>query len=240
MNGHLSEEELILVYYREPEAPSWAGSHLNSCPACRRAAGELAEALALCSEFEVPEPGPEYGRSAWARLAPALEDGPPRTRSLWHRGWTPAWGLALACAVLIAAFIAGRVTGPQRQPAITAGLSAQARQRILAIALADHLERAGMVLTEIANEGEPSAQRTVAEDLVDEGHLLRQSLAASGGSATLEIVDEVERILVDVANAPDLVDPTEARRLRERLDSGSLLFKVRVLETNLYKDGRTI
>ena len=75
---------------------------------------------------------------------------------------------------------------------------------------------------------------------MDEGHLLRQSLAASGGSATLEIVDEVERILVDVANAPDLVDPTEARRLRERLDSGSLLFKVRVLETNLYKDGRTI
>ncbi len=240
MNGHLSEEELILVYYKEPDAPSWAGAHLNSCPACRGAAEALAEALALCADFEVPEPGPEYGRSAWARLAPALEDGQPRGRSHWLWGWSPAWGLALACAAILAAFLAGRVTVPRTQPAITTGLSAQARQRILAIALADHLERAGMVLTEIANEGEPAAQRTVAEDLVDEGRLLRQSLAASGGSATLEIVDEMERVLVDVANAPEKVAPAELRRLRERLDSGSLLFKVRVLETNLYKDGTTI
>ncbi len=232
---HLSEEDLILLYYREPEARADGVAHLQECRACRESAKALAETLELCSALETPEPSVDYGRSTWAQLAPLLEDRPQRR---W--AWKPVWGLAGAFAALVAAFLIGRATVPSRGVPMTAGLSAQARQRILAISLADHLERAGMVLTEVANEGDPASQRPQAEDLVDEGRLLRQTLAESGESATLEIVDEVERVLVEVANTPDQINAVEVRRLRDRIDSGSLLFKAKVLETNLYKDGKTI
>jgi hypothetical protein len=126
-----------------------------------------------------------------------------------------------------------------------AGLSSQARERILEISLADHLDRAGMLLTEISNTGTPDArgfalERGRAQDLVEEGRLMRQTLEMRGGSATLAFLDEVERFLLEVANAPDAVNPGEMREMRERIGSGSLLFKVRIIEANLRTQGQKL
>ncbi len=42
-----------------------------------------------------------------------------------------------------------------------------------------------------------------AEDLVQEGRLMRQSLAAQGESATTNFMDEVETVLTEAAHTPD-------------------------------------
>jgi hypothetical protein len=153
-------------------------------------------------------------------------------------------GVAATIVILVGAFLLGRGSRVP-QPALFAGLSNQARERILEISLADHLDRAGMLLTEISNAGDSgsmdfAAERGRAQDLVEEGRLMRQTLARQGMSPTLTFLDEVERFLLEVANAPDSVSPREVRELQERIGSGSLLFKVRIIESNLRMQGQKL
>jgi hypothetical protein len=232
--NHLSEEDLVLLYYGEPGAPKDGRLHLRECSKCRAAAESLAQMLDACSEWAIPEPGAEFGRSVWARLAPALEDRP----GYRIRYWLAA---AAVAALVIAAFLAGRATS-RSAPTITAGLSRQARARILAISLADHLERAQLLLTEVANMNPADAsqfasERARAQDLVDEGRLIGQW---SGAGERTALLDEVERTVMEVANAPDRVDTDQLLALQRRMDSDSLLFKVRIIEANLRTSGHRL
>ncbi len=145
--------------------------------------------------------------------------------------------LTALALLLIAVFVAGRLSRPAAPP-LMAGLSDQARERILAIAVADHLERVQVLLTEISNSSDASlknfaADRLLAEDLVQEGRLMRQTLAARGDTATTGFLDEVERFLIEAEHTPDSATAGEVLGLREQLESASLLFKVRVVESNL-------
>jgi hypothetical protein len=49
----------------------------------------------------------------------------------------------------------------------------------------------------------------------------------------LPVLDEVGRFVLEVANAPDRVGAVEIQRLQQRIDAESLLFKVRIIESNL-------
>lgn len=239
---HLSEEDLILIYYNEPGVAQDLRAHVAECSECRAAAQSLRQTLDLCDEWSVPEPDAEFERTVWAGLAPALV-GPPRP-SWWFA--PKAWVAAAAAIVLMAgAFTLGRLSNGRRSTpaAVVAGLSNQARERILAISLADHFDRAGILLTEISNSGDTGGfalERSRAQDLVEEGRLMRQTLALNGKSATAGFLDDVERFLLEVANAPDMVSAEEVRQMRERIGAGSLLFKVRIIETNLRTQGQKL
>jgi hypothetical protein len=222
---HLSEEDLILIYYNEPGADR---AHLAQCEQCRAAAVSLARVLDGCNEWQATMPDAELERSVWARLVPELE--PHRTRPVWR------W-LSAACAiaaVLVLAFLAGRWSQKPR-PSIMAGLSAQAQRRILEISLADHLDREEMLLTEIANTDGP-VDRSRAQDLVEEGRILRQTLASDGDTTAVAVLDELERFMLEAANSP----APRAPELRERIASDSLLFKVRIVESNLRTEGQKL
>ena len=225
---HLSEEDLILIYYGEPGVSEGAHAHLAECGQCRAAADALAQTLDLCNEWTVPTPDAGFERRVWQ-----YRPHPWAMPRVWM-------GVAATIVILIGAFLLGRASRVPQQPAILAGLSNQARERILEISLADHLDRAGMLLTEISNAGDFGAERGRAQDLVGEGRLMRQALARQGESSTLTFLDEVERFLLEVANTPDSVSPREVRELQQRISSGSLLFKVRVIESNLRTQGQRL
>jgi hypothetical protein len=100
-----------------------------------------------------------------------------------------------------------------------------------------------MLLTEISNARDTDAadfspERTRAQDLVEEGRLMRQMLASRGESATLAFLDEVERFMLEVANSSDRIRPEEIQELQRRIGAGSLLFKVRIIESNLRTEGQ--
>jgi hypothetical protein len=237
--SHLTDEELVLHHFGEAEDPA-AVAHLSECAACRAALEALRRDLEAVPVPEPPERGADYGAQVWARLRPLLEAAPvvsfeparPRAgRREMRRVWAPI-GLA---ASLVLAFLLGR-HWPHEAPA---PVSAAARERILLVAVGDHLERSEMLLVELVNagaDGKPvdiSTQQQYAEELVGANRLYRQTVVRAGEPGMASLLDELERLLVEVAHRPSSLSPSDLADIRSRIESRGLLFRVRVIETQV-------
>jgi hypothetical protein len=236
-NQHLTEDDLVLHYYGELDGAT-AGSteqHLSCCANCRESFARLQRVMAAVDAIPEPVLPEGFERTVWARLEPALA---PR-----RRGWfswialTPA-PLALAAAVLVlvsAAFFAGRIT--KEPPVSTIASTTDLRERVLLTDVGEHLDRSQMMLVDLVtadpDDIDMRAERERAEELVAANRLYRQTAAATGEARIKELLDELERLLVELAASPDELSPAEMGRVRERLDANGLLFKVRVLSSTL-------
>ena len=68
---HLNEDDLILHYYGEAKSAEHGNeSHLESCAECGAAWHQLRRVMDAIDAAPVPEPGPSFERTVWARLAP--------------------------------------------------------------------------------------------------------------------------------------------------------------------------
>jgi hypothetical protein len=253
-HGHLSEETLILHYYSETDTADAIDAHLATCAACRVEFGRLRQVLTLVDLQEAPEPGPGFERQVWARLAPQL---PPTKQSRFdsNRGnwlarlfspgprWAYAGGLA---ALLLAAFIAGRVSRdvPSGPPAATTvATDDDLSQRVLVFAVVDHLDRTEMMLVELLNSDDAasSAGALRARELVAENRLYRVSATQAGDEAVSDVLDDLERVLVEIANTPDTAGPEALDAVRQRIASQGLLFRVRVVHSEMRaRERRTV
>jgi hypothetical protein len=211
---HPSEEDLVMLYYRE--APEDIRTHLESCAECRTAYRNLVRVLDACDDLPVAEPHAAFESRMWHQIRPRLH--PPRERNRW-------WVLAGAAAMLVLAFLAGRFSRPSHE--VPLAVSAEGRRRVLEMALTDHLERSQMVLTEFANSPDAPEERQRARNLIDENRLYRQTATDHGDRALTQVLDDLERVLLEVSHG---TDPAE---IKSRMDSESLLFKLRVLESHL-------
>ena len=238
---HATEEDLVLHYYGELTAADEArtSAHIGGCQDCHRAYRRLQQVLVAVDEAAVAAPElPEgFERTVWARLEPGLDQR--------HRGWlarlcpSPAnLGWATAALVIAAiAFYAGRLSPgrPQVSPEIAA--STQVRERILLVDLGDHLDRSQRVLIELvsAEGGGPAnrGERDRAEQLVVANRLYRATATSTGDTAVVDLLDQLERVLVEVAASPSDLSSGEMDDIRQRIESGSLLFKVRVVSSEL-------
>lgn len=226
MSAHLSEEDLILHHYGEPGRED-AAAHLDACAECRGRRDGLARDLAALKD-EAPERGERYEAELWARLEPRLDAARPaafRPRRLLAP-------LALA-ASLVLAFLIGRMTQPPTRPAP----STVHRDRLLMGAVEDHLERSRRVLVELAGapaQNAPvdiSAEQASAANLVANNRLYRQSAVRAGEARVADVLDELERLLVEIANGPAEMSPADIRDLRKRIEDHGLLFKVKALQS---------
>ncbi len=242
--NHLSEEQLILHYYGEEDDALAAERHLGECEDCRTLYGSLQRTLNVVDSLPVPEPGAEYGEQVWKRIEHRL---PARRRARWLWALPAPWRWAAAsaafAALLVAAFLAGRFYPHPRQPVQLAAADPQAGERILLVAVGDYLERSQMVLIELANAHSPgsldiSSEQERAVDLVSENRLYRQTAGHTGDSAVASVLDELERVLLDITHAPSRLSAGELEKLRQRLEAEGILFKIRVLGSNVRNQER--
>jgi hypothetical protein len=243
---HLSEEQLIAYQDGETAERDTAAAHINSCAECQAELNRLAEMLAAYQALPVPDPGEDYGGHAWQQIAPRLQE----KRSHWWQVLLEPRRLTvtgLVAALLLVAFLAGRVSKhvDHGDAALTAE---QVRQRVLLLAVGEHLGRSEMVLMEIANAGPEGAsvkpvnltsQRRRAEELLDENRLYRQTALQEGDTGIANVLDELERVLLDVAHSPGNVTPAQFKSIRQRIDDDGLLFKVRVLTKEIERRENT-
>ena len=225
--NHLTEEQFVLYYYGEGDGSPAVRAHLDACEVCRAEYASLQRVLNVVDSAPVPERDANYGAQVWSRLQPSL-GGKRRWKLpiLWPaRHWAAA---AIVATLLVAAFLAGRYYS--KAPQQTAG---QVRERILLVAVGDHLERSQMILVELVNArpGQPldvTSERERAEDLVAENRLYRQTAVHSGDTRVASVLDELEPVLLDIAHGPDRLTPEELEKLRQRIEGDGILFKVRV------------
>jgi hypothetical protein len=241
---HLTDDDLILHYYGEtsPGDERQATLHLQQCGLCRVEYTRLQRVLASIDERSVSvEPGPAFERTVWARLEPALE---PARRS-WV-GWlltSPApLGLAAAVVVLVVgAFFAGRALSPAPAAPTAAAVAAaadQIRERILLSDVGEHLDRSQMALVDLVSGDDNStldiaSERSRAEQLVADNRLYRQTAEETGDVLLSQLLDEIERVLTDVAAAPEAGSSRDLADVRRRIESRDLLFKVRVIASEI-------
>lgn len=139
--------------------------------------------------------------------------------------------------LLVLAFLLGRVSVQPPAP-----IPARASQRVLLVALSDHLERSQMVLAELVNS-DPGRrlpldlERERAADLVGENRLFRQSAMKTGDRAIADVLDDLERVLLAIAHGPENLKPGELEELQKRIEEKGILFKIRVLGSNVREKG---
>jgi hypothetical protein len=235
--NHLSEEQIVLHYYGDAEEAAEVERHLAACPECRAEFGRVQSILKQIEPLEVPEPPASFEEKTWLNLRDRL----PEKRGFLQRLFQgqQKWALAGAMVVLLAmAFLAGRFwprTGQQvaQQP------PAQVNpQRVVLVAVGDHLERSQMLLVEIMNADTKgpinfSNEQAEARDLLDSNHLYRVSSQQTGDPQVARLLDQLGRVLAEIANGPAEVSPGDLEQVRHTIQSEGLLFKVRVVSSEV-------
>lgn len=237
---HLADDTLMLHYYRELDvaARGAAVRHLASCPECRERLAQLEHVLATVDDLPEADPPSGLADRVWAQLLPVVSDArmkPPRVVS-----W-PRWAVAGLAATLVAAFLAGWLVRGRSGGEAPVPVMAEApavRERVVLIAVGEHLDRSQTVLVELLNAPEDArhvlaAERERASDLVAANRLYRQTAMQAGDEALSEVLDDLERVLVEIANSSPESTVREIERMRARIEAHGILFRVRVMSSDV-------
>jgi hypothetical protein len=248
---HLSDEDLLLDYYGEAEdARPDIRQHLASCAECRALDRELRGVLALVDNEPLPDAPVGFEREMWARLEPHIarsafrQSGevrlePDTTYRAFWRFEFPRWALAASAAALaVASFWLGRVWDPAPAPVASVNGGQAVGERMLRNEVEEHLERTQRVLLELANADDSApvalaGNREHAADLVAAGRLYRRSVEDIGDAETRDLLEAVERVLVEIANGPEIESSNDLSEVRARISDLDLIFRLRLMTAEM-------
>jgi hypothetical protein len=226
---HLTDDQLTLLYYNEASAEE--RSHAVSCEHCRLRFAALAQFMDAVRDVPVADPRPQWEQRLWPAIAPRVAEALTRRKPLWSRLYVMAPALA---AVFAAVFFAGMYTQNRFDRNHPESFSPKSRERVLLITMGDHLDRSQIVLAELANAPESgktdiSSEQQLATRLLGENRLLRQTAQHVGDASDAALLDQLERVLLDIAHSPAEVSSSELKDLQDRIEAQGLLFKVRIV-----------
>lgn len=243
--NHMTEEQLIAYRDGESRGREVFTQHLNDCAECQHEMDKIDALFAALDAMPIPDPGEDFGRRVWQEISPRLPDKrPPWWQTFFQPRRLVAVG-AMAALILLAFFI-GRFTKKNSLGSDVAD-SGKVRERVLVVAVGDHLGRSEMILMELANAEPEKGQKLMniyaeqkrAEDLLEENRLYRQTALRDGDTAMASTLDELERVLLDIANSPDEVTPAQFEAIQKRIAAKGILLKVRVVKQELHQRRQT-
>ena len=242
---HLTEEELMAYREGGHKDHRQIAAHLSECSLCYEEMARIENVFTALNAMPEPEPGPDFEQRMWGQLAPRLLVNSTRW---WDGLFSPRRFVAVAtlAAAVALAFYAGRIT-KRSEPSMATVDTNKVRERVLVVAVGEHLDRSEMVLMELQNT-QPvddtknlidfSSAQHRAEDLLEENRLYRETALKQGDQAMASTLDELERVLLDIANSPDSVTPAQFESLRKRIEDRGILFKVRIVNQGLQQRNR--
>ena len=230
------EERLVAYYYGETANRQEIERLLAEDASLRKDFEELSALLDSVHPTPPPEVEPSYGDRVWERIEWRLETGRPKPerrqtpRSALSRPW-----LALAACLLIGVFAIGYLQW--ETPETAAGLSGDAQQRLLLLAVAEHFDRSHHLLAELMNAPEGSVidlsdEKETAAELLAENRLYQQTARHAQRQALLFLLEEIERVLVEVRNGPAQLHRSDFRRLKDSIENPGLLFKIQIFQAD--------
>jgi hypothetical protein len=108
----------------------------------------------------------------------------------------------------------------------------------LLVAVGDHLDRSQMLLLELSHASEPgdidaSGGRQRAIELANANRLYRTTAQNVGDVAMVSLLDELERVLLEVGHQPTRLTASDLKGIQDNIESQGILFKVRVVRANV-------
>ena len=238
---HPGEDELVEHLIGDGDAAERRriDAHLLTCADCRRVGDEITGALTLV-DTSVPEPPAGFERVMWARVQEGIARDARASRWSW-RHWVPAG--SLAALALIGISLANQTAAPAdpaaeqtAAAAPTAGAETEALSRVLYTALDSHFQQTEMLLIELRNSSDRDSldyEQLAADELVSAGRLYRQTAEYAGRHRLVQMLDELEPLLVEVARGPERMAAPQRNWLRSKIDDDALLFRVRAAATDV-------
>lgn len=265
---HISDEDLLLDYYGEatPEQHAEMRAHVETCAECQALDRELRAVLALVDSEPVPDAPPGFEREMWARLEPLVSGsrtngvrlppsrsfGGPRKADTTRAdtAWSfelPRWALAASVAALaVGSFALGRVWDtPATSTRVSTTDGHELSERMLRSEVEEHLERSQRVFVELVNADDSApvllaSDRERAADLVAAGRLYRRSAEEMGDADTRDLLEDVERVLVEIANGPEVESSNDLSEVRARITDQDLIFRLRVMTAGMQARERRV
>lgn len=246
---HLTEQDLLDSYYGEPIDPRNA-QHLRTCDPCQNSFAALGMDLDQAALDKSParfQRFESYGEKVWESLRPSLTSFAPPKRPWFPRNLRPALRFAAASvALLLLAFFAGRHWEKHHTLQVNnikpgAG-DPRSRERVIIFVLGDHLDRSEQLLVELAHPETAAADtqlQATARRLLTENRLYRQSandpsnVGSSGDLSLDSTLEDLEQVLAEVANNPNGLSRSEIHQIQREMNTGTLLFEVRVLRSRI-------
>jgi len=229
---HFPEEDLIAYQLHESSNETAIRRHLEECVQCAAVSESIAETLRVFSAEPVPKLDLERN---WQRLRgnlSVLGAGQPKRFGLrWKLIW-PTIGLAMA-ALLVVVFIAlhGSYT-MKRRPNVAISRHGPLTSEPRDPAIADHLDSAERLLTEVNNTQGPLDEitREQAHRLLLKNAVYVHSARESGDVAQAAVLENLGRVLTTLDNEPETQHSTW--RLRLEMNTSGLLLDIRILQQN--------
>jgi hypothetical protein len=238
---HYTDEDLILYYYGEGARRADTEGHLDTCATCMAVYRSISDTLQLVPDTDIPERNDLYALEVWQRIRSRLSE---HHAPWWHAwfAWRPLTLAPAVVALVTVAFVAGR-SWPSRAPTAPGTVLSmdpnEAGDRVRVAAIGDHLERSEGVLLDLVNTGGQTVdltdQQASAADLIDANRLYRDAATRAGDARVANVLDDLERCLLDVVHGPSMPTPTQLEDIRTRMDAAALVFKVRILADELHE-----
>ncbi|HLW76043.1 MAG TPA: hypothetical protein VKS01_03640 [Bryobacteraceae bacterium] len=253
--NHLNEQQLVLYYYGEETeggALREIEAHLGECDSCRGAYHGLQRVLNSVDSLPVPERPADYEAQVWSSVSKRV----PMRRAFFNPAsrlfswnwfsWKPMLAAAAMAAMVAVAFLAGRGSlsfrNSGRNFARGNGNDPQVAERVLLVAVGDHLQRSQTMLIELANAGTPkggsldiSYEQHAAQDLLEANRLYQQTAATTGDASTAAMLDELERVFLEIAHSPSSMSGRQLEDLRKQIEDRGIIFKVKVFGSEVEK-----
>lgn len=247
------DEELILHHYGElgPERSRALEQALADSAELRERSHMLADTLSHL-DAEVPDPGPDLEQRIWTRLEPRLAERPSagwmgRLSDLFAAGMMmPLATASVLVLVAAVAFHAGRSIGPapDRPGVVTAEGPDDASARVLTASVVDHLSGSERLMLELVNRRlagddavDLASERRWAQVLLMTNRLYRYAAEQAGQPRIAHLLEEMEPVLVALANSDAAAASDELERLQQSITRRDLLFKLRTTRDALGETG---
>jgi anti-sigma factor RsiW len=236
-NQHIPEQELVAYAFGDSSEAQTIAKHLGDCAECAAEFKQLQSVLMAVNDETLPVPEREhYAEQVWASVKPRLHQQQATNWTSWFRPQRIAFAGGML-ALLIFAFMIGRVTKSPAPNGNVPNVAANQNgaERLVRAEVGSHLERSQMMLVELSNaeagkDGlDISEEQQRARDLLEANRLYRQSAKRAGDPAVAAVLDELERVLIEIANSPSDLSQQRLAELQQQIQDQGILFKVRVI-----------
>jgi hypothetical protein len=132
------------------------------------------------------------------------------------------------------AFWAGRLFERRHETNLAWQAPASQASRVVLLVVRDHLDRSERLLVELDHAGhlarvDGGPLTREAAELLEDNRLYRQTAVTSRDPALAQLLDRLDRVLVEVAHEPASLHGGDLARMREQMNLDGLLFELRIV-----------